>query len=113
MHKFHLALAFLAAFATTGCSSLGGSSSGDSASSTSLSASSNPAAKMSDSEIVSAIKDAYKQDQQLASASIEVKANQGVVTLSGNAPSAQAYNRAISLARGVTGRPPVASGLKF
>jgi osmotically-inducible protein OsmY len=112
MHKFHLTLAFLAALTTAGCVSMGGGSSSED-STANLSDSGRPGPKMSDSEIVSAIKDAFKQDEQLASAGINVTANQGVVTLSGNVPSAQAYNRAISLARSVTGRPPVAANLKF
>jgi hyperosmotically inducible protein len=114
MHKLHLTLAFLAALATTGCVSMGGSSSdGSAASAASLSDSGRGSPKISDSEIVAAIKDAYKQDEQLASANIGVTATQGVVTLSGSVPSAPAYNRAISLARSVTGRPPVAADLKF
>jgi len=115
MHKLHLTLAVLAALTTAGCVSMGGGSSSDDsvASTASLSDSGQPGPKMSDSAMVSAIKDAFKQDEQLASASINVTANQGVVTLSGNVPSAQAYNRAISLARSVTGRPPVAANLKF
>jgi len=114
MNKLPITLAFLAALTTAGCAGMGGGSSDDNSSNAaSLSASGRPGPKISDSEIVSAIKDAYKQDEQLASASINITANQGVVTLSGSVPSAQAYNRAISLARSVTGRPPVAANLKF
>lgn len=115
MNKLPLTLAFLAALTTTGCVSMGGgNSSDDSATNTaSLSDSGRSGPKISDSDIVSAIQNAYKQDEQLASANINVTANQGVVTLSGSVPSAQAYNRAISLARSVTSRPPVATNLKF
>ncbi|MFZ1828845.1 MAG: BON domain-containing protein [Candidatus Competibacteraceae bacterium] len=114
MHKLHLTLAFLAALVATGCASMGGGSSDNSTTSVaSLSDSGRGSPKISDSEIVAAIKDAYKQDEQLASANISVTATQGVVTLSGSVPSAPAYNRAISLARSVTGRPPVAADLKF
>jgi hyperosmotically inducible protein len=114
MNKLPLTLAFLAALTTAGCAGMGGGSSDDNSSSaTSLSDSGRPGPKISDSEMVSAIKDAFKQDEQLANAGINVTANQGVVTLSGSVPSAQAYNRAISLARSVTGRPPVAANLKF
>lgn len=114
MNKLSLTLAFLATLTTAGCASMGGGSSDDnSASATSLSGSGRPGPKISDSEIVSTIKDAFKQDEQLANAGINVTANQGVVTLSGSVPNAQAYNRAISLARSVTGRPPVAANLKF
>ena len=115
MRKLYLTLAFLAALTSAGCASMGGgSSSDDSAASTaSLSDSGRSGPKMSDSDIVSTIKDAFKQDEQLASAGINVTANQGIVTLSGSVPSAQAYNRAISLVRSVTGRPPVAANLKF
>ena len=108
MHKLHLTLAFLAAFTVSGCISTGGSSD-SSASGSALSDSG--AAKMSDSELISAVNEAFKQDSQLSG--VRVTAEQGVVNLSGSVPSAQAYNRAISLARGATGRPPVADNLKF
>ena len=109
---------FLAALATTGCASLGGGSSSDSDSGTataSLSDGGRGGAKVSDSDIAAAIKDAFKQDPQLATASITVTVEKGVVTLSGNAPNAQTYNRAISVARSAPGvRPPVvATALKF
>ncbi|MBK8752144.1 MAG: BON domain-containing protein [Candidatus Competibacteraceae bacterium] len=51
-------------------------------------------------------KDAFKQDPQLATASITVTVEKGVVTLSGNAPNAQTYNRAISVARSAPGSTP-------
>jgi hyperosmotically inducible protein len=115
MNKLPLTLALLAALTTAGCVGMGGGSSSDDrvAGTASLSDSGRPGPKISDSEIVSMIKDAFRQDEQLANAGINVTANQGVVTLSGSVPSAQAYNRAISLARSVTGRPPVAANLKF
>ncbi len=113
MNKLPLTLAFLAALTTAGCASMGGSSDDNSSSTASLVDSGRAGPKISDSEIVSTLKDAFKQDEQLASAGINVTANQGVATLSGNVPSAQAYNRAISLARSITGRPPVANNLKF
>lgn len=108
----------IAALATAGCVSLGsGSDSGDSDSSSSATRSSSGRSgpTVSDSDIVSAIKDAFKQDPQLAAASISVNASQGVVTLSGSVPSALVYNRAISVARSAPGvRPPVnAANLKF
>jgi osmotically-inducible protein OsmY len=110
----------LVALATTGCVSLGGGgSSSDSDSGTSyppaLAGDGRGASKVSDSDIASAIKDAFKQDPQLAAASITVTVEKGVVTLSGNAPNAQTYNRAISVARSAPGvRPPViATNLKF
>jgi osmotically-inducible protein OsmY len=109
----------LVALATTGCVSLGGggsSSDSDSGTATaSLSDDGRGASKVSDSDIASAIKDAFKQDPQLAAASITVTVEKGVVTLSGNAPNAQTYNRAISVARSAPGvRPPViATNLKF
>ena len=63
---------------------------------------------VSDSDISAAVKDAFKQDDLLASTSIEVATDKGVVTLSGSVPSAMAYTRAISLARRVPGvKPPV------
>ena len=106
-----------AALAAAGCATLGSSDSGDSDSSSSATRSSGGrgGATVSDSDIVSAIKDAFKQDPQLAAASISVNASQGVVTLSGNVPSALVYNRAISVARSAPGvRPPVnAASLKF
>lgn len=107
MRKLHLTLVFLAAFTVSGCISTGGSSA--TSSSNSLGESSAP--QMSDSELAAAVKDALKQDSQLSG--VSVSAEQGVITLSGSVPSAQAYNRAISLARGATGRPPVADNLKF
>ena len=63
---------------------------------------------VSDSDITSAVKDAFKQDDMLASASIDVATDKGVVTLSGSVPSAHAWLNAISLARRVPGvKPPV------
>ena len=97
-----------------GCAGLGGSGSASSDSETaSLSSRSGPT--VSDSEIMAAIQQAFKQDPELATASITVKVEKGIVTLSGNTPNAQSYNRAISLARNAPGvRPPViASGLRF
>lgn len=107
----------LAALATAGCAGLGGGSS-DSDSGSSAARSSDggrSGSRVSDSEITSSIKDAFKQDPQLAAASISVAVDQGVVTLSGNVPSALVYNRAISVARSAPGvRPPVnAANLKF
>lgn len=117
MNKLTLTLTLLAVLTTAGCAGLGGGSSdSDGVSSTaSLSDGGRGGPKVGDSEIVSSIKAAFKQDDQLASASINVTANNGVVTLSGSVPSPQAYNRAISLARSAPGvRPPVnAANLKF
>jgi hyperosmotically inducible protein len=115
MNKFHLTITFLAALTTAGCSGLGGFNSKDSDTSTDSSSSSRGGPKVGDSEITSSIKDAFKQDPELAAANISVNSENGVVTLSGNVPNAQTYNRAISLARGMPGvRPPVrASNLKF
>lgn len=107
----------LAALVLAGCISLGGGgSSGDSGSTAaSLNDGGRGASKVNDSDIAGAIKDAFKQDPQLAAASITVTVDNGVVTLSGNAPNAQTYNRAISVARSAPGvRPPViATNLKF
>ena len=107
----------IAALAATGCATLGGSdsSASDSRSSPTPPPSRRSGPTVSDSDIVSAIKDAFKQDPQLAAASISVNASQGVVTLSGTVPSALVYNRAISVARSAPGvRPPVnAANLKF
>jgi osmotically-inducible protein OsmY len=119
MNKFHLTLALLAALTTAGCAGMGlGGGSADSDSGTSaasLGDSGRGGPKVSDSEITSTIKDAFKQDPELAAANITVNSDKGIVTLSGNVPNAQTYNRAISLARSVPGvRPPVkASNLKF
>jgi len=114
MHQFYLALAMLAALTATGCSSLGlGGSSTDKSASDSSTAAGVP--KVGDAEIVAAIQDSFKQDSEIAGAGLNVSSNNGVVTLSGNLPNAQTYNRAISLARNVPGvRPPVrTSDLKF
>lgn len=102
------------ALAISGCASLsGGSSSNSEAVSPSASGRSSPT--VSDAEIMAAITDAFKQDPELATASIAVKVEKGIVTLSGNAPNAQTYNRAISLARNAPGvRPPViVANLRF
>ncbi len=105
----------LAALATAGCAGLGGGSSDSGSSAARSSDGSRGGARVSDSDITSSIKDAFKQDPQLAAASISVAVDQGVVTLSGNVPSALVYNRAISVARSAPGvRPPVnAANLKF
>jgi len=115
MSKFYLALAFLAALAATGCSGIGGFTNRDSDTSGSSADSRRGSSKVSDSDITASINSAFKQDPELAAASISVSSDNGVVTLSGNVPNAQSYNRAISLARGVEGvRPPVrAANLKF
>ncbi|HRD67885.1 MAG TPA: BON domain-containing protein [Candidatus Competibacter sp.] len=115
MNKVYLALAFLAALTTAGCSGLSGFGNKDSDTGTDSSSSSRKGPTVSDSEITSSIKDAFKQDPELAAANVSISSDNGVVTLSGTVPNAQTYNRAISLAREVTGvRPPVkASNLKF
>ena len=100
----------LAALTVTGCAGLGGGSSDDSgtASATSLSGGGRSGPKVSDSEISSSIKDAFKQDPELAAANITITVDSGRVTLSGSTPNVQAYLRAGSLARNVPGvRPPV------
>jgi hyperosmotically inducible protein len=118
MHKFQITLIFVASLITVGCGSLGlGSGSGDrdgGSSANSLTGSRN-GPKVSDSDITAAIKEAFKEDTELAAANLSVNSDNGIVTLSGNVPNAQSYNRALSLARNTQGvRPPVkASGLKF
>ncbi|MBK8183985.1 MAG: BON domain-containing protein [Candidatus Competibacteraceae bacterium] len=118
MHKPYLILPLLAILITTGCGSigLGGGSADDGggASATNLTGT-RGGPKVSDSEITASIKEAFKQDPELAATNLNVSANNGVVSLSGNVPNAQTYNRAISLARSVAGvRPPVkASELRF
>ena len=106
----------LAALTAAGCAGLGGGSDDSGTTSVaSLREGGRGGPTVSDSEISSSIKDAFKQDPELAAANISVNSENGVVTLSGNVPNAQTYNRAISLARGMPGvRPPVrASNLKF
>lgn len=118
MTKFYFPLALLVALATAGCSSLnfGGRGSGDSdgAGTTTLGGG-RGASKASDSDIAASVRAAFKDDPELAGANISVNSESGVVSLSGNVPNAQSYNRAISLARGVPGvRPPVrAANLNF
>ena len=100
----------LAALVATGCASLGGGSSDDggTASAAGLRDSGRSGPKVSDSEISASIKEAFKQDPELAAANITVTVDSGRVTLSGNTPNVQAYNRAGSLARNAPGvRPPV------
>lgn len=104
--------ALLAALAATGCAgqnlSDGSDSDSNAASPASLSSGGRGGPTVSDSEITSSIQAAFKQDPELATANITVTVNQGVVSLSGNAPNVQAYLRAGSLARNVPGvRPPV------
>lgn len=61
-----------------------------------------------DGPLAAAVRSELQQDPQLAGASIDVSASQGVITLSGSVPSSLAYLRAISVARQVPGvRPPV------
>jgi osmotically-inducible protein OsmY len=99
--------ALLAALAVTGCASLGGGSSGD-GDTASSSRAGRGGPTVSDSEITAGIKDAFKQDSELAAANITVTVEKGAVSLSGNTPNVQAYLRAGSLARNVPGvRPPV------
>lgn len=111
MNKSKLTLVFLAVLTAAGCAGLnlgGGSTDSDSGASTVSAAGSRGGPTVSDSEITSAIKDAFKQDPELAAANITVTVEKGIVTLSGNAPNVQAYLRAGSLARNVPGvRPPV------
>ena len=106
MNKFPLILAFLAALTLTACAGLGGGSSGDDgsgvSSGTSLSDGARSGPQVSDSEITSSIKDAFKQDELLASASVTVTSNQGIVSMSGRL-TARAANRAMSLARAAPG----------
>lgn len=96
MRKILFAIVLLGFGLITGCASSGGGSAAG--------GSGGP----SDSEITAAVKDAFKQDEVLASTNIDVSTDQGVVTLSGAVPNAMAYTRAISLARRVPGvKPPV------
>jgi osmotically-inducible protein OsmY len=118
MNKFQLTLAFLAALATAGCASLGlgsGSTDSDGTSTASRGDGARGGPQVSDSEIIAAVKAAFKQDAQLATTDITVTADKGVVTLSGNVPNVQTYLRAGSLARNVPGvRPPVnVSNLRY
>ena len=68
-----------------------------------------------DAAIASAVETALRQDEMLADADVDVMANQGVITLSGNVPNALAYNRAISIAGRVRGvkRPVKAIDLSY
>ncbi|HOB61682.1 MAG TPA: BON domain-containing protein [Candidatus Competibacteraceae bacterium] len=117
MNKPTLILALLAALTITGCTGLGGGSSdSDSVSSAnSLSDGGRGGSTVSDSEIASAVKEALSQDPELAKAGISVSVDHGVVSLSGSVPNVQAYLRAGSAARNVTGvRPPVnVSNLRY
>jgi osmotically-inducible protein OsmY len=61
-----------------------------------------------DRAIEAAVANAFDEDELLASAAIQIEAEQGVVTLSGTVRNAKAYLRALSIARDVQGvRPPV------
>ena len=120
MIQRHLTIPLLlAVLVVAGCAGmgLGGSGSGSDSSAPSAGAGEGGRGgpRVSDADITAAINDAFRQDSQLASANIAVAVDKGVVTLSGNAPNAQTYNRAISIARSAPGvRPPViASSLRF
>ncbi len=106
MNKISLILAFLAALTLTACAGLGGGSGGSDSggvtSSAGLSDSARGGPQVNDSEITSSIKDSFKQDDLLASASITVTSNQGIVSMSGRL-TARAANRAMSLARAAPG----------
>jgi len=94
MRKIFFAILLLGLGLITGCATSGGAA--------------GAGGGTSDSDITAAVKDAFKQDEVLSSATIEVNTDQGVVTLSGAVPNAMAYTRAISLARRVPGvKPPV------
>lgn len=100
----------LAAFTVTGCAKLGlgFNDASDTASTSSSTKASRGGPTVSDSEITANIKAAFKQDPELAAANIGVTSEKGLVSLSGNVPNVQAYLRAGSLARNVSGvRPPV------
>lgn len=101
MRKIFLVILLLGATLLGGCATSGGGAGGSGGT--------------SDSDITAAVKDAFKQDEVLSSANIDVNTEKGVVTLSGAVPNAMAYTRAISLARRVPGvKPPVqASGLIY
>jgi len=61
-----------------------------------------------DAALAATVRSELGRDEELAGSSIDVVANQGVVTLTGTVPSSRAYLRAISVARQVPGvRPPV------
>ena len=93
MRRIFFAILLLGLGLITGCATSGGAGG---------------SAGASDSDITAAVRDAFKQDEVLSSASIEVNTEKGVVTLSGAVPNAMAYTRAISLARRVPGvKPPV------
>ncbi len=99
----------LAALTAAGCAGLGGGSDDSGTTSVaSLREGGRGGPTVSDSEISSSIKDAFKQDPELAAANITVTVEKGVVSLSGSTPNVQAYLRAGSVARNVSGvRPPV------
>lgn len=93
MKTMLMGLALLAITAAGGCATGGGGADGGGP---------------SDRQITSAVQEALKQDETLANSAIDVSTDQGVVTLSGRVPNAQAYTRALSIARGVNGvKPPV------
>lgn len=58
---------------------------------------------VSDASITAAIKDAFRQDDLLNSQNIEVDTQEGVVRLAARLDSGRAANRAVSLAREITG----------
>ncbi len=66
----------------------------------------------SDARITASIKTKLMQDSELSALEIDVDTDNGVVTLSGEAPSRQAIDRAMEIALGIDGVTKVASTLQ-
>jgi hyperosmotically inducible periplasmic protein len=65
-----------------------------------------------DADLTKAVKDRLVRDEQTKKAGIEVRADNGVVTLTGEAPTIRASARASELARGVPGVKAVKNELR-
>jgi hyperosmotically inducible periplasmic protein len=66
-----------------------------------------------DDQISKTLRDRYATDDQLKAASIRVRADNGMVTLMGTVPTAQAKDRAAAVARKVPGVRAVRNELQF
>jgi osmotically-inducible protein OsmY len=98
----------LLALATSGCGALvvggaGGTPAGQEQRS--------PAQVRADAAITSSINTRYVQDDLVSAMAVKVDTYNGVVTLRGTLPSAQAVERAVSLARATPGMTQVISRL--
>lgn len=94
-----------------GCAMLPGGDDGDSA--TGSGSSQSQGATADDSAITSAVQANLSRDELVGNSNVNVTSNQGIVTLSGQLPTARAANRAFSVARSTEGVRRVISNLSW